>query len=121
MLVTSADSGPSSARITSAPRCSTVASRSNVALGSFSVLVHLVGQRCGLLGREVAAHPPVDDLGQSAGGEVDAVREVAVANVHARADGLEDAAARVLLARVVAEDARTRAMSDSGAMPSPTV
>ena len=67
--------------------------------------VHLVGERVRLLAGEVAPDPTVDDLRPVGGGEVDAVREIAVAQVHADAQRLEDPAAGVLLVGVVAQDA----------------
>ena len=84
------------------------------------VLVHAVGQRPGLVRRQVAPDPAIHDRGSIAGGEVDAVREVAVAHVHADAEGFEDAARRVLVLRRVPQDPE-HADVGFGRDPSPTV
>ena len=70
--------------------------------------IHLEGERLRLLARKVAAHPPVEDLGPVGGREVHPVREVAVAKVHPAPDRLDDAASRMLLPGVVAEDREHR-------------
>ena len=72
--------------------------------GKLELLVDLGGQGSGFVGRQVPSHPAVDDPGPVRGGEVHPVGEVAVAEVHAGAHRLDDAAARMLASRVVAQD-----------------
>ena len=105
VFVTSADSGPSVGADHQRRRG---ARRSPAARtwrpASCSVSFTSSASACGLLGGEVAADAAVDDAPAVRGGEVDPVGEVAVAELHAAADRLDDPAAGMLLARVVAED-----------------
>ena len=66
--------------------------------------VDFAGQGFGVLTGQVATHPPVDDLPILLCGEVHPVGQLAVPELHPRADGLQHAAAGVFLPRVVPED-----------------
>ena len=56
--------------------------------GEAQASVDLAGQGFGVLAGEVAADPPVDDLPIFLRGEVHPVGELAVPELHTRADGL---------------------------------
>jgi hypothetical protein len=76
------------------------------------VFLHLIGQRLRLVRREVAPHATVDD-GPAVpffldGCEVHAVSEVAAIDLEIGPHGLDRAAPRVVLIRVVTEDRKNR-------------
>ena len=70
--------------------------------------VHLGSQGPSVPAGQVPPHPPVHDPAIFLRGEIDAVGELAVPEVHPGSQGLEHTPAGVLLARVVAEDGEHR-------------